>query len=178
MAVPMTTVLDSTNNSELVATLEEAALNGLPALQTEFYDGWIVRMSEGYSRRANCVVPLYESTTRSRRSWFIVKRRTRGHRYLVFSRFFLPVNLRIWTRPWRSFSTLETPIHWFKPCGLRPVPPLVPLPYRYTNVQQMSGSKPGAVCPVAISTLRYCAVCSTRSPLLRPMLSPGLLANP
>ena len=42
---------------------------------------------------------------RSRRSWFIVKRRTRGHRNLAFSRFFLPVNLRIWTRPWRSFST-------------------------------------------------------------------------
>ena len=59
----MTTTLDSTNSPELVTTLEEAALNGLPALQTEFYDGWIVRMSEGYSRRANCVVPLYESTT-------------------------------------------------------------------------------------------------------------------
>ena len=59
----MTTALDSTNSPELVTTLEEAALNGLPALQTEFYDGWIVRMAEGYSRRANCVVPLYESTT-------------------------------------------------------------------------------------------------------------------
>ena len=59
----MTIALDSTNSPELVARLEEAALNGLPALQTEFYDGWIVRMSEGYSRRANCVVPLYESTT-------------------------------------------------------------------------------------------------------------------
>ena len=58
----MTIALDSTNNLELVARLEEAALNGLPTLQTEFYDGWIVRMSEGYSRRANCVVPLYEST--------------------------------------------------------------------------------------------------------------------
>ncbi len=50
------------NSSELVVALEEAALNGLPALQTEFYDGWIVRMSGGYSRRANCVVPLYGST--------------------------------------------------------------------------------------------------------------------
>ena len=37
-------------------------------------------------------------------------------------------------------------------------------------MQQMSGSKLGYVCPVAISTLRYCAPCSTRSPLLRPML--------
>ena len=59
----MAIVLDSTNSSELVVALEEAALNGLPALKTEFYDGWIVRMSGGYSRRANCVVPLYGSTT-------------------------------------------------------------------------------------------------------------------
>ena len=42
----MTIALDSTNSPELVARLEEAAMNGLPALQTEFYDGWIVRMSE------------------------------------------------------------------------------------------------------------------------------------
>ena len=53
----MTIALDSTNNSELVARLEEAALNGLPTLQTEFYDGWIVRMSEGYSRRG--VTPFW-----------------------------------------------------------------------------------------------------------------------
>ena len=59
----MAIVLDSTNSSELVVALEEAALNGLPALKTEFYDGWIVRMSGGYSRRANCVAPLYGSTT-------------------------------------------------------------------------------------------------------------------
>ena len=130
---PMTTALDVTNSPELVTTLEEAALNGLPALQTEFYDGWIVRMAEGYSRRANCVESrCMNPQPRSRRSWFIVKRRMRGHRYLAFSRFFRPVNLGIWTRPWHSFSNLETPIHWFKPCGLRPVP-LVPLPYRYTS---------------------------------------------
>ena len=60
---PMTIVLGSTKGSELVVALEEAALNGLPALKTEFYDGWILRMSEGSSRRANCVVPLYGSTT-------------------------------------------------------------------------------------------------------------------
>jgi ribosomal protein S18 acetylase RimI-like enzyme len=44
-----------------VVALEEAALNGLPALTTEYYDGWMVRRSRGYSRRANCVVPLYPS---------------------------------------------------------------------------------------------------------------------
>ena len=40
----MTIVLDSMNSSDLVVALEEAALNGLPALKTEFYDGWIVRI--------------------------------------------------------------------------------------------------------------------------------------
>ena len=59
----MAIVLDSLKSPELVVALEEAALNGLPALKTEFFDGWIVRMSAGYSRRANCVVPLYGSTT-------------------------------------------------------------------------------------------------------------------
>lgn len=57
----MTVVFDSLKSSELVVALEEAALSGLPALKTEFFDGWIVRMSAGYSRRGNCVVPLYRS---------------------------------------------------------------------------------------------------------------------
>ena len=48
-------------DAKLVVALEEAALNGLPALTTEYYDGWILRLSRGYSRRANCVLPLYYS---------------------------------------------------------------------------------------------------------------------
>jgi GNAT superfamily N-acetyltransferase len=39
----------------MIAALEEISLNALPALQTFFYDGWIVRMSKGHSRRANSV---------------------------------------------------------------------------------------------------------------------------
>jgi N-acetylglutamate synthase len=39
----------------MIATLEEISLNALPALQTLFYDGWIVRMAKGYTRRANSV---------------------------------------------------------------------------------------------------------------------------
>ena len=58
----MATKLPETDSSDMASRLEEAGLNGLPALRTEYYDGWIVRMSEGYSRRANCVVPLYGST--------------------------------------------------------------------------------------------------------------------
>ena len=45
-----------------IVHLEEASLNGLPALKTQFYDGWILRMSNGYTRRANSVVPLFHST--------------------------------------------------------------------------------------------------------------------
>ena len=33
-------------------------MDGLPALTTDEQDGWLLRRSEGYSRRANCVMPL------------------------------------------------------------------------------------------------------------------------
>jgi RimJ/RimL family protein N-acetyltransferase len=39
--------------------LEELALNAWPALQTNFYDGWILRYANGYTKRANSVTPLY-----------------------------------------------------------------------------------------------------------------------
>ena len=43
----------------VMTTLEELSLNALPALHTMIYDGWILRMSNGYSRRGNSVQPLY-----------------------------------------------------------------------------------------------------------------------
>lgn len=39
----------------MIAALEEISLNALPAIKTVFYDGWILRMSGGYTRRANSV---------------------------------------------------------------------------------------------------------------------------
>lgn len=43
----------------MIAALEEISLNALPALQTVLYDGWVLRFSNGYTRRANSVQPLY-----------------------------------------------------------------------------------------------------------------------
>ena len=45
----------------MIRIIEEHALNAWPALQTNLYDGWVLRFAEGYSRRANSVNPVYES---------------------------------------------------------------------------------------------------------------------
>ncbi|SFE99178.1 Ribosomal protein S18 acetylase RimI [Paenibacillus catalpae] len=41
--------------------IEELSLNAWPSLQTVVYDGWLLRFAEGYTKRSNCVMPLYES---------------------------------------------------------------------------------------------------------------------
>lgn len=41
--------------------IEEAALNAWPALQTNFYDGWLMRTANDYTKRANSVTPLYDA---------------------------------------------------------------------------------------------------------------------
>ncbi len=46
----------------MILELEEVALNAWPALHTVVYDGWLLRMSNGYTRRANAVHPFYPST--------------------------------------------------------------------------------------------------------------------
>ncbi|SMC80594.1 GNAT family N-acetyltransferase [Papillibacter cinnamivorans] len=45
--------------SDRILELEETAINAFPALQTELYRGWILRFSDGYTHRGNCVNPLY-----------------------------------------------------------------------------------------------------------------------
>jgi N-acetylglutamate synthase len=45
----------------MILTIEELSANAWPALQTVLYDGWILRFANGYTRRANSVLPLYPS---------------------------------------------------------------------------------------------------------------------
>lgn len=46
----------------MIRKLEELSMNAWPSLQTKLYDGWVLRFSDGYTRRANCISPMYEST--------------------------------------------------------------------------------------------------------------------
>jgi ribosomal protein S18 acetylase RimI-like enzyme len=47
-----------------VRLYEELSFNAVPALQTQFYDGWILRYTDGYAytNRASSVNPLYPSS--------------------------------------------------------------------------------------------------------------------
>lgn len=45
-----------------VQGLEERCVNAWPALRTLTVDGWILRLSDGHTRRANSATPLYPGT--------------------------------------------------------------------------------------------------------------------
>ncbi|MEK3886329.1 GNAT family N-acetyltransferase [Bacillus sp. FSL K6-3431] len=42
--------------------IEELSLNNWQPLSTLFYDGWILRFANGYTKRANSISPIYYST--------------------------------------------------------------------------------------------------------------------
>jgi ribosomal protein S18 acetylase RimI-like enzyme len=46
----------------LAKRIEEAGLNACPALQQMLYDGWVLRFSKGYTKRANSANALYPSS--------------------------------------------------------------------------------------------------------------------
>jgi len=45
----------------MIRSIEELSMNAWPSLQTHLYDGWILRVSNGYTKRANSVNLLYQS---------------------------------------------------------------------------------------------------------------------
>src|SRR5215471_10086974 len=40
-------------------TIEELTMNAWPSLQTILLDGWVIRLANGYTKRANSVNPIY-----------------------------------------------------------------------------------------------------------------------
>lgn len=46
----------------MIQFYEELGFNGWPSLNTQYYDGWLLRFANGYTRRLNSVNPLYPST--------------------------------------------------------------------------------------------------------------------
>ena len=50
------------DNPELIASLEALAMRTWPALETRYYDGWIMRFAEGATRRSNSVWPIFSSS--------------------------------------------------------------------------------------------------------------------
>ncbi len=48
--------------NEQICLFEELSFNSHPALQAQFYDGWFIRFSNGYTNRANSVSTLWPST--------------------------------------------------------------------------------------------------------------------
>jgi len=45
-----------------IRQIEEVGMNAWPAHQQTLYDGWVLRFANGYTKRANSVNPVYEST--------------------------------------------------------------------------------------------------------------------
>ncbi len=43
----------------MVRLVEAYSLNAWPAAQTIVYEGWLMRLNQGYTKRANCMCPMY-----------------------------------------------------------------------------------------------------------------------
>lgn len=48
----------------MIQLIEELSMNAWPSLQTCFYDGWVLRFADGYTKRSNSILPIYDSAIR------------------------------------------------------------------------------------------------------------------
>jgi GNAT superfamily N-acetyltransferase len=46
----------------MINQIEEIQFNAWPALNSQLYDGWVLRLSEGVTRRSNSISPIYASS--------------------------------------------------------------------------------------------------------------------
>ncbi len=45
----------------MIRTIEQLSLNAVPSQKTLLYDGWVIRLSDGVTKRANSINPLFSS---------------------------------------------------------------------------------------------------------------------
>lgn len=45
--------------NSVIRRIEELSMNGMPSLSNNFFDGWIMRFSKGYTKRGNSILPVY-----------------------------------------------------------------------------------------------------------------------